>query len=118
MISQVYHTGGQFYEALLLWSIITSGIFVISNRLFTPFIWATGFFPGISLTALNSPALEPFFQEGFFNLLVTMPLLSGILALIFKNIDGKEKQTKVFEIWTILMGIFAVIVCGNLFSCG
>lgn len=109
LISQIYHTGGQLYEALLLWSIITSGLFVISNRLFASFVWASGFFPGISLTALNLPVLKPIFQENI-SVLIVMPLLSGILALIFKNINGKEKQAKVFKIWTILMGISAIIV--------
>ncbi len=102
LISQIYHTGGEFYEALFLWSIMTFGIFIISNGLFTSFLWTAGFLPGISLTILNFPT---FSREDSF-IIMAMPLFSGVLAFIFKN---REKQTKAFKIWTIIMGISALI---------
>ncbi len=61
LISQIYHTGGKFYEALLFWSLITAGIAAASKKFFAPFLWATLFFTGFALSAFNSGLMKSLF---------------------------------------------------------
>lgn len=48
LISQIYHTGGEFYQAIFVWTIITSGLMLCSNKKLLPTIWCVGF--GYSIT--------------------------------------------------------------------
>ena len=43
LISQIYHTGGEFYQAILVWTTITSGLMLCSNKKLLPTIWCVGF---------------------------------------------------------------------------
>ena len=43
LISQIYHLGGQWYHALLMWSVITLPLILFARRLFTHFLWTTLF---------------------------------------------------------------------------
>jgi uncharacterized membrane protein len=39
LISQIYHTGGKLYQALMLWSIITFLATLCARQIFVPFLW-------------------------------------------------------------------------------
>lgn len=99
LISQIYHTGGKFYEALLLGSVITSGVVVMARRSFVPSLWATGFFFGIILMLID---LSRYLAVSF------VPLLSACLALVCMRMGGRG-QTKAFISWTVGAGVIALI---------
>ena len=108
LISQVYHTGGELYEALLLWSVITVGLALVSQKTFPPFIWSAGFFLSLSIAIFQSPTLQPIFQERIAPIFMTLPLLCAFLAMISKQFK-LEVQTKALNIWTIIMGISGLV---------
>jgi uncharacterized membrane protein len=43
LIAQIYHTGGQLYQALLLWCCITLPVTLFSFKRFIPNLWAAAF---------------------------------------------------------------------------
>ena len=108
LISQVYHTGGQLYEALLLWSAITVGLVLISQKIFSPFIWSAGFFSSLSITIFQSPTLQPIFQDRIAPVFMTLPLFCAFLAIISESLN-LTAQTKALKIWTIIMGIIGLV---------
>ena len=109
LISQVYHTGGQLYEALLLWSAITIGLALVSQKKFSPVVWSAGFFLGIGTAIFSSPLLQPIFQDRLPPIFMTLPLLAASLALISKQLN-LEAQTKALNIWFIILGILGLIM--------
>ncbi|MBC87058.1 MAG: hypothetical protein CL677_07740 [Bdellovibrionaceae bacterium] len=110
LISQIYHTGGKLYQALLLWSIITAGVAAASKRSFVPFIWATGFLFGITFAALDSPAFQPIFQKHGSPVAMTIPLISALLAIICRRLGGEGGQTAALRSWTITGGLVALVI--------
>lgn len=108
LISQIYHTGGKLYQALLMWSVITSAVAASSKRSLTPFIWAAGFFSSITFTALDSATFQPIFARHENSVLMAIPLLSALLAIICKKISGESGQTKSFRSWAIIGGMIAL----------
>ena len=109
LISQVYHTGGQLYEALLLWSAITFGLALISKKTFAPFIWSAGFFLSLTTFIFSSPMLQPIFQDRIASIFMTLPFLAAFLAMISKQFN-LEKQQKALNTWVIIMGISGLVV--------
>lgn len=110
LISQIYHTGGKLYQALLMWSIITAGAAAASKRSFAPFIWATGFLSGVTFTALDSLAFQPIFQKHGTPVFMAIPLLSALLAIMCRSIGGEGGQTKALRLWTVIGGMIALVV--------
>ena len=110
LISQIYHTGGKLYQALLLWSLITMGLVAASKKLFIPFIWASGFFFGLTITALDSPAFQVIFQKQENPVFMAIPLLSALLAVICRKLEGESSQTKAFRSWAIIGGLLALFI--------
>ena len=108
LISQVYHTGGQLHEALLLWSAITLGLALISKKTFPPFIWSAGFFLSLTTFIFNSAILQPIFQDRIAPVFMTLPFLAAFLAMISKQFY-LETQKKALTIWAIIMGISGLV---------
>ena len=109
LISQIYHTGGQLYQALLMWSVMTTGVAAASRQFFAPFIWATGFLSGMAITAIESPAFQPIFQKHGSPVFMTLPLLSALLVILCKTIGGEGGQTKALRSCTIIGGLIALM---------
>ena len=104
LISQIYHVGGKFYEAVFLWSIITSVAAAAARRSFIPFIWATGFFLGGAFTILDYYSLEHWVIAW------TVPLLSACLTFICMYVDNKGGQTKAFKFWAVISSTIVVML--------
>ena len=108
LISQVYHTGGELYEALLLWSAITVGLALVSQKTFSPFIWSAGFLLSLNVAIFQSPTLQPIFQDRIAPVFMTLPVLCAFLAMVSKKFNLKV-QTKALNIWTFIMGISGLV---------
>ena len=104
LISQIYHTGGKFYQALMLWTLITAGIPLVSQKTFGPFLWVSGFFTALISMALISPSLESLYKYNFMAVYMAVPLLSAVLAVPSKKFLGEGGLTSAFHGW-ILIGI-------------
>lgn len=109
LISQIYHTGGKLYQALMLWSLITAGIPIISRRSFGPFLWVSGFFIALICTVSTAPSLEPLYKYNNAAVYMAVPLLSAILAILSKKVLGEVGLTRALNGW-ILIGIIMALV--------
>jgi uncharacterized membrane protein len=110
LISQIYHTGGKLYQALMLWSFITMGIPIISRRSFGPFFWVSGFFIALICTVSTAPSLAPFYQYNNAAVYMSVPLLSAILAMLSKKALGEIGLTHAFKGWAFIGVLMALVV--------
>lgn len=110
LITQIYHTGGKLYQALMLWSVITAGIPIISRRSFGPFLWVSGFFIALICTVFTAPSLESIFKYNDAAVYLAVPLLSAVLAMLSTKVLGDVGLTRAFHGWTLMGIIMALIV--------
>jgi uncharacterized membrane protein len=108
LISQIYHTGGKLYQALMFWSLITFPVALAARQLFVPFLWTTGFLIGLVFTALDSIALQSIFLKNYQAVFMTVPLLCAGLSMVSKSLAGDVGSTRAFQAWTILSGLAAL----------
>ncbi len=110
LISQIYHTGGKLYQALMLWSLITAGIPILSKRSFGSFLWVSGFFIGLICTASTAPTFVPLYKYDNIGVFMAVPLLSAVLFMLSKKYFGGVGLTRAFNAWTLIGIIMALIV--------
>lgn len=108
LISQIYHTGGKLYQALMFWSLITFPVALAARQLFVPFLWTTGFLIGLVFTALDSIALQSIFLKNYQAVFMTVPLLCAGLSMASKSLAGDVGSTRAFQTWAILSGLAAL----------
>ena len=108
LISQIYHTGGEIYQALLFWSLITLGLAWISERSFLPFVWTTGFLGGVLAALIQTAAFKTFFGSSALPLSVIVALLAAFLSVVCRLIKGPNPQSKALDVWTILAAFVAL----------
>jgi uncharacterized membrane protein len=110
LISQIYQTSGEFYDALLFWSLITAPIMLCAKSRVPPFIWMAGFLIGLDFTLINSPAANLMTYEQMITYIVmATPLLCFVLASLSLRFLGNNGSTLAFEIWIFITGLFAII---------
>jgi uncharacterized membrane protein len=110
LISQIYNTGGELYQAFLFWSIITLPIILFSESIFPSQFWIVS-----SFFVLNS-YLEIFLRDKNPNLLITINILCipnffillG-LSLNYFNLNSLKKFSKSFYFWGFLIFLINTI---------
>ena len=105
LIAQIFHTGGQPYQAILFWSLITLPVVFTTNFMFAPFIWV-GSMTGSFLLFLGDHVIKP---EGYVALLA--PLLSALLAIIVRLIKASEGVLKSSQLWLFMSIQIGLIAC-------
>ncbi len=112
LISQIYHIGGEFYETMMLWSLITAALMGVSRSVFVVGLWSIGFFIGLSGTWSESGAIRVFMDgEGFaayMSFFAAWPLLCILLAGCSQYLGGaSSSHARVFRVLAMLAGVFA-----------
>jgi hypothetical protein len=108
LISQIYHTDGELYQALIFWTLITLPVVITTEFAFAPFIWAGGFI-GASLWGLHesnflkAPAIEPAAL-----LLIITPLFTAALAIMARLLRGSTGMMKAMHIWVMIGAIIGL----------
>ncbi len=110
LISQIYHTGGKIYEALLLWSMITLGMALISKRSFSSFLWVSGFLIGLSTMLIDASFLQSLFGKNEIAVFMLLPLLSALFALLSQQFFSESRMMQAFIGWIFLTGICALVL--------
>ncbi len=110
LISQIYHTGGKLYQALMLWSLITFAAAIAARQMFVPFMWAGAFLTGIVFTALDSVALQSIFHKNYQAIFMAVPLLCADFTLVSKSLAGEIGSTRAFRSWTLIGGLSALAI--------
>ncbi len=110
LISQIYNTGGEIYQAFLLWSIITLPIILFSESIFPSQFWILSTF-----FVLNS-YLEIFLRDQNINLIIAINilcipnifLLLGLILSYFRS-NNLRKFSKSFYFWGFFLFINSTI---------
>lgn len=110
LIAQIYHTDGKLYQALMLWSLITSGAMLAARQLFVPFMWTGAFLTGAAFAASSSVTLQPIFRENYQAIFMALPLLAAGLAIVSRSLAGETGTTRAFRSWTLIGGLIALVV--------
>lgn len=110
LISQIYHTGGKLYQALMLWSLITFAAALAARQMFVPFIWTGAFLTGLVFTALDSVALQSIFHKNYQAVFMAVPLLCAGFTVASKSLVGEIGSTRAFRYWTLIGGLVALNV--------
>ncbi len=108
LIAQIYNTGGHLYEAVLLWSLITSGAMLLSRLYITPLIWTGAFILSLSWTITEASPFRNFFENNNAAIYMTVTLLCSSLAWGLNALLKSSSQEKAFHTWFFLMGIFSL----------
>lgn len=107
LISQVYHTGGELYQAIFLWLALTFGIAFYSKKLPIPLIWFLSLY-------LNSSYyfLREFGGKGLgLSLFLGFPLTFFILKSgisFFKGFFIQRKAIQIISVLAFLWSLFAL----------
>ncbi|MBF0285861.1 MAG: DUF2157 domain-containing protein [Magnetococcales bacterium] len=104
LIGQIYHSGGTWREALLLWSGLTFPAATLSRRGFIPFFWT-----GTLLTASLAWIVE---NLGFFSqerelllMMLSVPLLCGVAAAGLQRLPRARAFRDAFFLWMAVSGV-------------
>ena len=106
LIAQIYHLEGESYQALFLWTFITSGLMMSSSKKFTINLWLIGLY--IALISWKEPPIE-------LKIDCLIPLVFFLLAMAFHNRKIAEafpfllSKRKVFETWAVFTGLISLV---------
>ena len=115
LISQIYHTGGMWYHALLLWAVITAPIMLYSKSYFSTFLWVTLFLLGLIWTIIEYRYQLMGLAHRWWNVetrLAGALLLSPLLSITFAQVADKFKQGYLadsFRFWFTITAIASLI---------
>ena len=117
LISQIYHTGGELYQALFFWCFITSLMAYSSNRSFVPYLWSAGFFGSMLLMLFHDSFLFNYYGKNYFLFIMILPYFSTLMTLAIRRLKGRNSpQYQSLLYWTIqwlFMGLFMMEVLGR-----
>ncbi len=109
LISEIYHTGGDIYNALLFCSLITVGVSMISNSFFIAFVWTVSLLVGWNGSIESTFLWDSIFYDNT-SFYMTTALIWTLLTLVFKALTGESVHTRSFKWCSLFM------VCASLFS--
>jgi uncharacterized membrane protein len=110
LISQIFHTGGEWYHALLFWAVITFLLSLFASNLFTRFLWVTLFLHGVLWSIVSTTGVDfNHSLEEFPAVLLLAPLLSALLyyASVQEKILHGFSGSLFF--WFQLSGVVALV---------
>lgn len=114
LISQIYHTGGKLYQAILFWSLALGPLAFMSLRPIIAKIWLGGFLAAGLWGIVDSQSLKVFFDENIYALAFTTPLLclSGTVVsrYVSQILPGQSEPgvTVALRFWTAVTGLTAI----------
>jgi uncharacterized membrane protein len=104
LLSQIYHTGGELYEALFILCGVMFPLTLLSYRRFIPNAWTYIFVQALFLYCLHR---MDFFQESgsYFvaaGILASFPFIFAIPGNLFAMRDGLNKVSGPFILWAVI----------------
>lgn len=109
LISQIYQTGGELYQALSIWTVITSGLAMVATHILVPLMWVGGLLLSFILASSQSPHLYMIFQGNEQAIFMCVPLLCGVMTIISRTLAREIPLTRAFRAWCLIGGIVSLI---------
>ncbi|MDD5394649.1 MAG: DUF2157 domain-containing protein [Thiothrix sp.] len=110
LISQIFHTGGEWYHALLFWAVITFLLSLFASNLFTRFLWVTLFLHGVLWSIVVPIGVE---FEHTWNELPAVLLLAPLLTAVLYQASVQVKTLQGFSsslfFWFQLSAVVALV---------
>lgn len=116
LISQVYHTGGELYQALIMWSVITFPLCGLGKKMFLPYLWVTGVVTLCLVWCFSDDSWWSGDAMYFLPFLV-IPFLCLIAGLLFRWMASLKRFSSVFYIAGVLSFIYAVVMTDVILTC-
>ena len=110
LISQVFHTGGELYMALLFWSAITFALSLAAQKSFVPFLWASLFILGFALFLLDGKLLHHLFYQRSTITYLILPLFCLLLAVIFQHSKRFPMHLNALRQLSLITGLIGLVV--------
>lgn len=114
LISQIYHTGGKMYQAILLWAIAVAPLTFMSLRPIIAKIWLGGLLGSTLWAIIDTKTLKVFFDDNVYALAFAVPLfcLAGTVISRFASqaLPGQTEPgvTVALRFWTAITGLIAI----------
>ena len=123
LISQVFHTGGELYQALLVWVIITFSLGLLGKKDFLPALWVGGFILMFLAWSFSSHSWwyhldNRIDDDNVFTVFLTLPLLALFLGELMVRFELLRRHGNFFKIVAILSVFVAFITADIHFSAG
>ena len=116
LISQVYHTGGELYQALIMWLVITFPICGLGKKLFLPYLWVTGFLTLCLVWCFSDDSWWSGNAKIYIPSLV-LPFLCLVSGLIFRLIASLKRFGSAFFTAGALSFIYAGVITDIILTC-
>jgi hypothetical protein len=111
LISQVFHTGGSLYMALLLWSGITFFLAIMSQRILFPLLWTTGFLAAAVQGIFEFTVRSESYDQWFVPVWMSLPLFCFLAQLLLNRFS---KISESFRIGIFVTGIVGMYISETL----
>jgi len=109
LISQIFHTGGEWYHALLFWAAITFLLSLFARNLFTRFLWVTLFLHGVLWSIVTTAGVDfNHSLDEFPAVLLLAPLLSALLYYASRQVKPLHGFSGSLFFWFQLSGVIAL----------
>lgn len=109
LISQIFHTGGRFHQALLLWAVMTSGIAFVARKMFIPTVWLLTLIWSVTITILDSNVYGYGNKALLPAILMSIPLFSLLFTVTSRAFLSESSQVHAFRLVTTLTMITALV---------
>ncbi len=121
LISQIYHTGGHPYQALLFWLIIILPISILGKKGFMPHLWVAGFLTMFLVWAFSNSSWWHFIasrDDDYFTIILIFPLLCMTLGNLLAKIEHLKinRFGKNFNLWAAISGFCAIFATDIYYS--
>jgi len=114
LIAQIYNTGGELYQMLMLWSVITFPLTIFTRskliHMVIPFMWLGGFLTALASAMLYSALIIPYFHYNVFVIAMTITLLIACLIQLGNRLSFAEGFMNALRVWFFISGLIAVIM--------
>ncbi|BFM13080.1 DUF2157 domain-containing protein [Simiduia litorea] len=111
LIAQIYHTGGDLYQALLLWLVMLLPLALCTQRAPLPHVWLMVCM-GAVIALLEAKSYAWFGgsdEEVLFSLLFAAPAILFVLGKLAGWLMPTHAFARVFGFWAVVLGCLAVV---------
>lgn len=113
LISQVFHTGGELYQALLFWAVIIFPLSLMTKKGFIPYLWTAGFLGAVIAWWFSKSSW--FYEsnagdESILSLALTLPFLALFLGGIMSRADVLKRHGGAFKQWALISLLLMIIL--------